>query len=118
VEFLEACWDRNIVCVVLPSSMSSMFKPLDVNFFNSLNAAYETQVHQYQLGSTAGATFKGISYGWLQIAWMKAATGKQIPGVWRDAGLWPLKKPSTPNRPVTPPQTNETSHPVRPHTFH
>ena len=117
VEFLEACWDRNIVCVVPPSNMSSIFQPLDVNFFNSLKSAYEIQIHKYQLGSTAGGASKGMFYGWLQAAWKKAATGQQIRAAWRDSGLWPLKRINTSDRPVTPPPINASTYPVTPHTI-
>ena len=36
VAFLDACWARRIVVVILPANMSGIFQPLDVNFFNTL----------------------------------------------------------------------------------
>lgn len=31
VSFLEACWERNIVCVIIPAHMSQVYQPLDVS---------------------------------------------------------------------------------------
>lgn len=52
VDFLEACWARNIVVLLLPAKMCGRFQPLDVDFFNTLKAAYHRQVDAYQLGSS------------------------------------------------------------------
>lgn len=61
VSFLEACWDRNIVCVILPAHMSNIFRPLDVDFFNTLKLAHHQQVDSYQLSSTAASVPKSFS---------------------------------------------------------
>jgi hypothetical protein len=53
VDFLEACWARNIVCITLPPHMSNEFQPLNVNFFNLLKHHYGQQLTDYQLGTTA-----------------------------------------------------------------
>ena len=103
VKFLEACWDANIDVVCLPASMSSIFQPLDVNFFNELQKFYEDQVFKYQLGSTVGGALKGMFYSWLQKAWTLAATGRQIWAAWRDSGLWPLGKTCVDGQATPPP---------------
>jgi len=33
VDFLEACWARDIIPIILPANLSGIFQPLDVNFF-------------------------------------------------------------------------------------
>ncbi|EAL17424.1 hypothetical protein CNBM2280 [Cryptococcus deneoformans B-3501A] len=63
VDFLEACWARNIVVILLPAKMSGRFQPLDVDFFNTLKAAYHRQLDEYQLGSSLRGVAKGMFWG-------------------------------------------------------
>lgn len=74
VDFLEACWARNIVVIPLPAKMSGRFQPLDVDFFNTLKAAYHRQLDEYQLGSSLRGVAKGMFWGWHQRAWRETAT--------------------------------------------
>ncbi|AFR98864.1 hypothetical protein CNAG_05436 [Cryptococcus neoformans var. grubii H99] len=90
VDFLEACWARNIVVILLPAKMSGRFQPLDVDFFNTLKAAYHRQLDEYQLGSSLRGVAKGMFWGWHQRAWRETATSRQIRGAWRKSGLFPL----------------------------
>ncbi|ADV20611.1 Hypothetical protein CGB_B8130W [Cryptococcus gattii WM276] len=90
VDFLEACWARNIVVLLLPAKMSGRFQPLDVDFFNTLKAAYHRQVDAYQLGSSLRGVAKGMFWGWHQRAWRETTTSRQIRGAWRKSGLFPL----------------------------
>jgi hypothetical protein len=62
VDFLEAFWERNIVCIILPANLSSISQALDVDFFNHLRLAYDRQIDNYQLGSTAGSVHKAFFY--------------------------------------------------------
>jgi len=78
VSFLEACWDRNIVCVILPAHISNIFQPLDVDFFNTLKLAYHRQVDSYQLGSNAVSVPRSFVYRWIQRSWMPTANSRQI----------------------------------------
>ncbi|EIW66170.1 hypothetical protein TREMEDRAFT_35394 [Tremella mesenterica DSM 1558] len=50
IDFLDACWDRNIICRILPAHLSGVFQPLDVNFFNDLKLRYYEEISDYQLG--------------------------------------------------------------------
>ena len=89
VDFLEACWDRKIVCIILPANLSAIFQPLDVDFFNHLKLAYHAQVDKYQLGSSSVSVPKGFFYRWHQRAWAKAANSRQIRSAWAKAHLYP-----------------------------
>lgn len=60
VDFLEACWARNIVVILLLAKMSGRFQPLDVDFFNTLEAAYHGQMDAYQLGCCKGPAERTI----------------------------------------------------------
>jgi len=73
VDFLEACWARDIIPIILPANLSGIFQPLDVNFFNALKLAYHQQVDDFQLGSTAPGVPKGMFYQWFQRAWATTA---------------------------------------------
>ena len=109
VDFLEECWARNIVCLVLPANLSSVFQPLDVDLFNTLKLRYHDQVDEYQLGSAATRAPKDYFYRWFQRAWKNTITKKQIQRAWREAGLWPLSEEIMRGRVVTPePQTART----------
>ena len=103
VDFLEACWDRNIVCVVLPAHLSGVFQPLDVNFFNTLKHHYSSQIDKYQLGSSSLRASKAFFYRWLQRAWARTANSRQIRSAWRQAGLHPLSRTAM-DCPITPPK--------------
>jgi len=50
VEFLEACWDRNIVCIILPAHLSGVFQPLDVDFFSTHSVRSMTDAPSLLLG--------------------------------------------------------------------
>ncbi|EIW69183.1 hypothetical protein TREMEDRAFT_17451, partial [Tremella mesenterica DSM 1558] len=62
LDFLESCWSRNIVPIILPANMSSEFQPLDVNFFGPLKNAYKQHLHKYLLGNTSPSIAKGVFY--------------------------------------------------------
>jgi hypothetical protein len=47
VDFLEECWARKIVCIILPTHMSGVYQPLDVNFFNTLKLKFHKLVDNY-----------------------------------------------------------------------
>lgn len=108
VEFLEACWALNIVCVILPANMSGVFQPLDVDFFNHLKGAYHRQVQDYQLGAPSSSINKGMFWTFHQAAWKATATSQQCRAAWRKSGIWPLSAEvmganQPVERPVTPP---------------
>ena len=105
VDFLEACWARNIVCMILPAHLSGIFQPLDVNFFNPLKLAYHRQIDDYQLGSSAASVSKPFFYRWFQRAWKDTAGQRQIRTAWRESGIYPLSKLTMRARSVTPPPT-------------
>ena len=92
VKFLQACWDRRIVCIILPANLSAIFQPLDVDFFNHLKLAYHAQVDKYQMGSGSVRVPKGFFYRWHQRAWAKAAHPRQIRSAWAKAHLYPWKE--------------------------
>jgi len=78
VDFLEACWDRNIVCIIPAAHLSGVFQPLDVDFFNHLKRHYHTQIDNYHLGSTAARVPKAYFIRWFQQAWQQTTTSRQI----------------------------------------
>ena len=107
VDFLEACWDRNIVVIIMPASLTDQFQPLDVDIFNHVKAAYFRRLDDYRLGAGDDSPPKGLFWGWFHEAWREAATSRQIRSAWRKAGLWPLDAAviigPEPEQPVTPP---------------
>ena len=92
VGFLEACWERNIVCLILPAHLSGVFQPLDVNFFNPLKLAYHKQIDDYQLESDASRVTKAFFCRWFQRAWASTANSRTILSAWAKSGLWPLSE--------------------------
>ena len=92
VDFLEACWARDIDVIILPANLSARFQPLDVNFFHNLKNQYSMRVDDYQLGTTDLSAPKGLFYHWLQEAWADTAVTLQIESAWRRSGLSPLDK--------------------------
>jgi len=113
--FLQACWTRNIVCLILPAHLTGIFQPLDVNFFNTLKQAYHRQVDEYQLGSTAESVPKAFFYRWCQRAWAITANSRQIRSAWSDAGLYPLDQARMRALPVTPERSLVPTVPITPH---
>ncbi|EIW70990.1 hypothetical protein TREMEDRAFT_26974 [Tremella mesenterica DSM 1558] len=104
VDFLEACWSHNIVCIILPANLTSVFQPLDVNFFVRLKQEYENQISDYQLGTDAASIPKDLFYCWHQRAWKASTTSRQIRSAWARTGLFPLSQAIMGARPVTPEQ--------------
>jgi hypothetical protein len=92
IEFIEEAWARNIVCIILPAHMSSIYQPLDVDFFGPLKLRYNTMVSDYQLGSDVSRLPKGVFYRWHQRAWAQTATSHQIRQAWAKTGLFPLNR--------------------------
>ena len=90
VDFLEACWTRNIDCLILPSNMTSIFQPLDVAFFNQLKMSYHSKCERHLLHTSSTTLSKGLFFSWHQQAWKETAVGRKIRPGWRDSGLWPL----------------------------
>lgn len=115
VDFLEDCWARNIVCIILPAHMTNIFQPLDVDFYNQLKDAYSSQVDEFQQGSTASSAPKGAFYRWFQRAWAKTATSRQIRSAWAKTGLYPLSQEAMGALPVTPPPLSDITLPNTPH---
>ena len=95
VDFLDACWDRQIVCIILPANMSSVFHPLDVDFFAHVKHEYHRQIDDYQLGLSALSVPKSFFYCWHQRAWAKAANSRQIRSAWSKSFLYPRSAVST-----------------------
>ncbi|EIW67205.1 hypothetical protein TREMEDRAFT_69735 [Tremella mesenterica DSM 1558] len=122
VNFLEACWARNIVCIIFPSNMTDKFQPLDVDFFNILKAHYFERLSKYQFGASDSSAAKGMFWGWHQQAWRETATSRQMRGAWRKAGLWPLDRNvmGAQDEGVlrTPPPRDLAEDPLTPHTIH
>ena len=116
VDFLETCWDRNIVCIILPAHLSAIFQPLDVNIFGEVKRSYDKQIRDYQLGSEAVSVPKTFFYLWHQRTWSKATTSRQIRSAWSKAQLYPLSANINPSRPVTPPRQAIQHNPETPHT--
>lgn len=90
VEFLEACWSRDIDVIVLPANLSSIFQPLDVKFFNILKSHYERQIDDLQLSVNMTRLPKGLFYRWFQRSWGYTANSALIRKAWKEAGLWKL----------------------------
>ncbi|ADV23647.1 Hypothetical Protein CGB_G6130W [Cryptococcus gattii WM276] len=90
VAFLEACWARNIVVVLLPTS---------------------------PIGSGGQRVLKGMFYLWHQRAWAQVATPRQIRNAWRKSGLWPLNKEVMDVDPHTPPPQHAAKVPLTPNNF-
>ena len=115
VSFLEACWERDIVCLILPANMSNIFQPLDVDFFNLLKSAYHRQVDEYQLGSMAGRVTKAFFYQWLQRSWNATANSRQIRAAWAKSGLYPLNQVVMRAVASTPEPPSHQTEPKTPH---
>ena len=115
IDFLEACWDRNIVCLILPAHLSGVFQPLDVNFFNPLKLAYHKQIDDYQLGSEASRVTKAFFYRWFQRAWAATANSRIIRSAWAKSGLWPLSESVMRARQTTPETRITPVTPITPH---
>ena len=110
VDFLEACWDRDIDLLVLPPNLTSRYQPLDVkNFFATLKLRYNQRIDDFQLGFEGNGAAKGMCYRCIQEAWQEAANPRQIRAAWRDAGIWPLDVDIMDARPVTPPLQTVTN---------
>lgn len=116
VDFLEACWARDIDLLVFPPHLTSQFQPLDRNFFATLKLRYNQRVDEFQLGFTRTSAAKGMCYRWLQEAWSQTANSRQIRAAWKDAGIWPLNIDQMDARPVTPPPQMPTTHAETPQT--
>ena len=121
VEFLQTCWARKIICIILPANMSGIFQPLDVDLFAHLKREYHRQIDDYQQGSGAVSVPKSFFYRWHQRAWDKAATSRQIRSAWSKSFLYPraavttglLGLASEPQAPQAVPETprcNRTLH--------
>ena len=78
VDFLEACWDRDIDLLVLPPNLTSRYQPLDMNFFATLKLRYNQRIDDFQLGFEGNGAAKGMCYRWIQEAWQEAANPRQI----------------------------------------
>lgn len=78
VEFLEACWPRNIACLILPANMTSILQPLDVAFFNQLKMSYHSQSAQHLLHTRSITLSKGLFWRWHQLAWKETAVARKI----------------------------------------
>ncbi|EIW71701.1 hypothetical protein TREMEDRAFT_28153 [Tremella mesenterica DSM 1558] len=120
VAFLDACWERNITCLVLPAHLSQVFQPLDVDFFRILKETYDDQIDTYQLGTDEHHIPKPFFYRWHQRAWLRTTTTHQIQTAWAKSYLFPLTRISVglrEARPVTPPpQTVPPTEPITPTT--
>ena len=92
VDILKACWDRKIVCIILPANLSAVFQLLDVDFFNHVKLAYHAQVDNFQMGSGSVSISKGFFYCWHQCAWAKAANSRHIHKAWAKARLYPPRE--------------------------
>ncbi|EIW65511.1 hypothetical protein TREMEDRAFT_36178 [Tremella mesenterica DSM 1558] len=113
LDFLESCWSRNIVPIILPANMSSEFQRLDVNFFGPLKNAYKRHLHKYLLGNTSPSISKGVFYRWHQEAWRETAQIRQLRSAWRDSGLWPLdQRVMGASRVLSPPPSVQIDPPV------
>ena len=124
VAFLEACWSREIVVVILPANLSGRFQPLDVNFFNTLKLHYHRHLTDYQMGSSLISAAKGMFWTWHGMAWRDTATVRQIQSAWRKSGLWPLsaqemgaEEGEERASPATPPPPESIPGPTTPHSL-
>lgn len=94
VDFLEACLERSIFCMILPAHTSDTFQPLDVQFLNTLKLYYTQQIEDLHLGAqdTVRVT-KGMFYAWFQRAWNSTTEDSRcIRSAWQGSGLWPLNR--------------------------
>ena len=90
IKFLDCCWARVIDCLILLASMTSIFQPLDVAFFNQLKLAYSSKIQAHLLNSNSTSFSKGLFRRWHQQAWREMAVSRNIRPAWRKSGLWPL----------------------------
>ncbi|CAD6567503.1 MAG: hypothetical protein TREMPRED_003680, partial [Tremellales sp. Tagirdzhanova-0007] len=89
VDFVEACWARNIDSVILPANMTNVFQPVDVAFFDQMKKTYHSKVEAHLLHSSSTSLFKGLFWRWHQLAWKETAntsieTRKRKAGAERD----------------------------------
>ncbi|EIW68485.1 hypothetical protein TREMEDRAFT_69393 [Tremella mesenterica DSM 1558] len=106
VAFLDACWELNITCLVLPAHLSQVFQPLDVNFFRILKETYNDQIDTYQLSTNEHHIPKPFFYCWHLPAWLRTTTTHQIQTAWAKSYLFPLTQINVglrEARPATPP---------------
>ena len=90
VNFLEACWDRRIVCIILPANLSGIFSTSLCQLLQS------SQIGVLSTGGQISAWIYlcervpiGFFYRWHQRAWAKAANLRQIRSTWVKAHLYP-----------------------------
>ena len=50
VDFLKACWARNIVCVMPPAHLTGIFQPLDVDSSTNRRASFTSTLMPTHLG--------------------------------------------------------------------
>jgi len=120
VDFLHACWARDISCLILPANMSSILQPLDVAFFNQLKMSYHSKCKQHLLHTRSTTLAKGLFWQWHQEAWNETAVGRKIRPGWRDSGLWPLDRSmmgAEVKTPHTPPPNPVPIEPPTPRTI-
>ena len=121
VDFLEACWSRNISCLILPSNMTNIFQPLDVAFFNQLKRSYHSKCEEHLLHTSSTTLSKGLFWRWHQQAWKETAVGRFIRPGWKKSGLWPLDAEMMgvkEDLPCTPPPDPIKIEPPTPRTIH
>ena len=110
VEFLEACWDRNIVVVIIPANASGFLQPLDVGFFGPLKTRVFGLLDDHRQALDNDPPAKGVFWRFHQQAWKETAMGRSIRSSWRKAGLWPLSSAAMGLRDtITPPRELQPS---------
>ena len=104
--------------------MSGKFRPLDVNFFNTLKKNYHDKQTSFELADLGARINKAMFAGWFQEAWAKTVNERQVQSGWTRSGIHPLNADIMMGRtailPIeerTPEPANEQGLPETPHTL-
>jgi len=104
VSLMDACEERNIALLYLPSHMSDHFQPLDVKVFNELKRQYHAEMSTHFLRArTEPVQVKAMFWRWHNDAWNKTAgNARLVRSAWRESGLWPYNEQTILGRQETP----------------
>ena len=122
VEFLEAAWQLNIVCLILPASLSSRFQPLDVGILDHVKRSCHDTMDHYLIGAHGATVARGMFWRWHQDARAEATTRCRIERAWEKSGLYPLSREvmdaEEEQEVHTPPPPSPTEGPETPRSLH
>ena len=111
--FINACWSRRIILLVLPPHSTHRLQPLDVSLYNQLSQAYSNELLTWSQRSLSSAAMKKRHFlSIFRPAWRTVFTEKNIQRSFEKTGIWlynPALVLGVITRPITPPQAIKAS---------